>query len=82
MWWEGTCRLSSSWPWCCRCGPCSTALSRPAVAFYAAGSNKVAWVIVLVVATFFFGIGFLLDAFYLVSIRRKVREQTQLLSRP
>lgn len=52
------------------------AASRPAVAFYAAGSNKVAWVAVLVV-TFFLGLGFLLGGFYLLSTRRKVRAQTR-----
>ena len=54
------------------------ALSRPAVAFYAAGSNKVAWVIVLLVFTFVLGIGLLLATFYLVSVRRKVQQQMQL----
>lgn len=56
------------------------ALSRPAVAFYAAGSNKTAWVIVLLVATFVLGIGLFLAAFYLTSVRRKVRQQMQLIS--
>ena len=56
------------------------ALSRPAVAFYAAGSNKTAWVIVLLVATFVLGIGLFLDAFYLISVRRKVRQQMQLVA--
>jgi hypothetical protein len=56
------------------------ALSRPAVAFYAAGSNKTEWVIVLLVATFVFGIGLFLAAFYLVSVRGKVRQQMQLIS--
>jgi hypothetical protein len=50
------------------------AASRPAVAFYAAGSNKVAWVAVLVV-TFSIGLGFLLGGFYLLSTRRKIRSQ-------
>lgn len=54
------------------------ALSRPAVAFYAAGSNKTAWVIVLLVATFFLGIGILLAAYYLVNVRRKVRQHMEL----
>jgi hypothetical protein len=48
------------------------ALSRPAVAFYAAGSNKTAWIIVLLVFTFVLGIGFFLAAFYLVSVRKKI----------
>ena len=56
------------------------ALSRPAVAFSAAGSNKTAWVIVLLVATFVFGIGLFLAAFYLIQVRRKVRQQMQLIS--
>ena len=51
------------------------ALARPAVAFYAARSNKTAWVIVLLVATFVFGIGLLLAAYYLIAVRRKVRQQ-------
>jgi uncharacterized protein DUF2516 len=55
------------------------AASRPAVAFYAAGSNKAAWVAVLVVATLL-GIGVLLGGFYLLSTRRKVRQHTQALS--
>ena len=54
------------------------ALSRPAVAFYAAGSNKTAWIIVLLVFTFVLGIGLFLAAFYLVSVRRKVQQQMQL----
>ena len=54
------------------------ALSRPAVAFYAAGSNKTAWIIVLLVFTFVLGIGLFLAAFYLVSVRKKVRQQMQL----
>jgi hypothetical protein len=56
------------------------AISRPAVAFYAAGSNKTAWVIVLLVATFVLGIGFFLAAYYLLVVRRKVRQQMQLIS--
>jgi hypothetical protein len=56
------------------------ALSWPAVAFSAAGSNKTAWVIVLLVATFVLGIGLFLAAFYLISVRRKVRQQMQLIS--
>jgi UPF0716 family protein affecting phage T7 exclusion len=50
------------------------------VAFYAAGSNKTAWVIVLLVATFVLGIGLFLAAFYLISVRRKVRQQMQLVA--
>jgi len=56
------------------------AISRPAVAFYAAGSNKTAWVIVLLVATFVLGIGLFLAAYYLLGVRRKVRQQMQPIS--
>jgi hypothetical protein len=56
------------------------AISRPAVGFYAAGSNKTAWVLVLLVATFVLGIGVVFAAFYLVSVRRKVRQQMQIMS--
>ena len=55
-------------------------LSRPAVAFYAAGSNKVAWAIVIVV-TAFLGLGWLLGGYYLIGVRRKVRVQMAQLSR-
>ena len=58
------------------------ALSRPAVAFYAAGSNKTAWITVLLVFTFVLGIGPFLAAFYLVSVKRKVQQQTQLFTEP
>jgi hypothetical protein len=47
------------------------ALSRPAMAFYVAGTHKTAWILVLVVATFL-GLGLFLGAFYLISVRRKV----------
>jgi hypothetical protein len=50
-------------------------LSRSAVAFYAAGSNKVAWVMVLLVATCL-GVGWLLGGYYLIMVRRKVRAHT------
>ena len=56
------------------------ALSRPAAAFYAAGSNKTAWVIVLLVATFVLGIGLLLAGYYLIGVRRKVRQQMHVTS--
>ena len=56
------------------------ALSRPAAAFHAAGTNRTAWVIVLLVATFILGIGLFLAAFYLISVRRKVRHRWQLMS--
>jgi len=48
------------------------ALSRPASAFYDAGSNKTAWIMVLIV-TLVLGFGFFLGCFYLISVRRKVR---------
>ena len=54
------------------------AISRPAVAFYAAGSNKTAWIIVLLVFTFVLGIGLFLAGFYLIDVRRKVQQQMQL----
>jgi RsiW-degrading membrane proteinase PrsW (M82 family) len=50
------------------------AANRPAAAFYGAGSNKTAWIAVIVVA-FFLGIGFLLGGFYLLFTRPKVRRQ-------
>jgi hypothetical protein len=53
-------------------------LSRPAVAFYAAGSNKTAWVIVLLVSTFILGVGLFVAAFYLVRVRRKIQKPMQL----
>lgn len=56
------------------------ALSRPAPAFYGAGSNKTAWIMVLLVTTLI-GIGLFLSAFYLIAVRPKVRRQTELLSR-
>ena len=54
------------------------AVSRPAVAFYGAGSNKTAWIAVIVVA-FFLGIGLLLGGFYLLFTRPKVRRQMESL---
>jgi hypothetical protein len=50
------------------------AANRPAAAFYGAGSNKTAWIAVIVVA-FFLGIGLLLGGFYLLFTRPKVRRQ-------
>ena len=50
------------------------AVNRPAVAFYGAGSNKVAWIAVMAVA-FFLGIGVLLGGFYLLITRPKVRRR-------
>ena len=50
------------------------AANRPKAAFYGAGSNKTAWIVVIVVA-WFFGLGFFLGGFYLVFTRPKVRRQ-------
>ncbi len=50
------------------------AAGRPSVAFYGAGSNKTAWILVLVVSTLF-GFGFLFGGYYLIGVRRKVRRQ-------
>jgi hypothetical protein len=47
-------------------------VSRPAVAFSGAASNKTAWMAVIVVA-FLLGLGFLLGGFYLHITRPKVR---------
>lgn len=55
------------------------AMSRPAPAFYGAGSNKTAWIMVLLLTTIL-GLGFFMGAFYLISVRRKVRLQMVLLS--
>ena len=55
------------------------AANRPAVAFYGAGSNKTAWIAVIVGA-FFLGIGLLLGGFYLLFTRPKVRRQMGSLS--
>jgi hypothetical protein len=52
------------------------AASRPAGAFYGAGSNKTTWVVVIAVA-WFFGLGFFLGGFYLVFTRPKVRRQME-----
>jgi hypothetical protein len=54
----------------------SDAASRPAAAFYGAGSNRTAWIAVIVVALLI-GLGFFLDAFYLIFTRPKVRRQVQ-----
>lgn len=48
------------------------AFMRPATAFYAAGSNKTAWIAVLLVTTFL-GLGIFLGLFYLIGVRGKVR---------
>jgi hypothetical protein len=52
------------------------AATRPAVAFYGAGSNKTAWIVVIAVS-WFFGLGFFLGGFYLLFTRPKVRRQLQ-----
>ncbi len=51
------------------------AVGRPAVAFYAAGWNKTAWVIVLIVFSLL-GLGLFLGGYYLVAVRQKVRRAT------
>ena len=48
------------------------AANRPAVDFYAAGSNKTAWIVVILVS-WFLGLAFLLGGFYLLFTRRKLR---------
>jgi hypothetical protein len=53
------------------------AASHPAVAFYGAGSNKTAWIVVIVMALLL-GIGFFLGGFYLLFTRPKVRRQKQI----
>jgi hypothetical protein len=55
------------------------AASRPAVAFFAAGSNKTVWIVTLVIA-FVLGIGVLLGGFYLLFTRPKVRRQMASIS--
>jgi hypothetical protein len=50
------------------------AANRPAVAFYGAGSNKTAWIVVLVVS-WFIGLGFFLGGSYLLFTRKKLRRQ-------
>jgi hypothetical protein len=52
------------------------AAHRPATAFYGAGSNKTAWIVVIVIA-WIIGLGFFLGGFYLLAIRPKVRRQTE-----
>lgn len=54
------------------------AAKRPAVAFYGAGSNKTAWIVVIVIA-WLIGFGFFLGGFYLLFTRRKVRRQMEQL---
>jgi hypothetical protein len=48
---------------------------RPPVAFYGAGSNKTAWIVVIVIA-WLIGPGFFLGGFYLLVTRPKVRRQS------
>lgn len=50
------------------------ALSHSAVAFYAAGSNKTAWIVVIV-ASGIFGMGFFLGGYYLLVTRRNLQRQ-------
>jgi uncharacterized protein DUF2516 len=52
------------------------AASRPPVAFYGAGSNKTAWIVVIAVS-WLLGLGFFLGGFYLLFTRPKVRRQLQ-----
>jgi hypothetical protein len=56
------------------------AVSWPAWAFSGAGSNKTAWVIVLVGAAVL-GIGVLLGAWYLLGVRPGVKQRTNHLAR-
>ena len=50
------------------------AANRPATAFYGAGSNRTAWIVVIVIA-WLIGFGFFLGGFYLLFTRPKVRRQ-------
>ena len=52
---------------------------RPSAAFVGAGSNKTIWIVVIVVA-WLLGLGLFLGGFYLISTRRKVREQMKFLN--
>ncbi len=52
------------------------AASRPAGAFYGAGSNKTTWVVIIAIA-WFFGLGFFLGGYYLLFTRPKVRRQME-----
>ena len=54
------------------------AVSRPAVAFYSAGSNRTAWIVVLVVALLL-SFGWLLGGYYLLFTRRKLRSHMESL---
>jgi uncharacterized protein DUF2516 len=50
------------------------AANRSAVAFYAAGSNKTAWILVIALA-WCIGLGFFLGGYYLLLTRKKLRQQ-------
>jgi hypothetical protein len=50
------------------------AANRPAVAFYGAGSNKTAWIVVIAVS-WFLGVGFFLGGYYLLFVRKKLQRQ-------
>jgi hypothetical protein len=52
------------------------AASRPASAFFGAGSNKTIWIVVIVVS-WFIGLGLFLGGFYLLFTRPKVRRQME-----
>lgn len=53
------------------------AISRPSAAFYGAGSHKGAWIAVIVVLWILTGVlGGLVSAWYLISVRPKVRRAT------
>jgi hypothetical protein len=51
------------------------AATRPAAAFSRVGSNKTAWIVVIVIA-WLIGLGFFLGGFYLLFTRRKIRRQS------
>lgn len=48
------------------------AANQSAVSFYAAGSNKTAWIVILIVFTVL-GLGLLLGAWYLLVVRAKLQ---------
>jgi hypothetical protein len=52
------------------------AASRPAGAFYGAGSHKTAWIVVIVIA-WLIGLGVFLGGYYLVFTRPKVRRHME-----
>ena len=55
------------------------AANRPTAAFHGAGSNKTAWIVVIVVA-WLIGLGFFLGGFYLLFTRPKVRREMERFS--